>query len=51
MGYVGWLDTFEGSTDPAYVRNVDSQIVTELLSLGAVLYCKVCCEKTRLWNF
>lgn len=41
MGYIGWIDTYEGSTDPELVRNVNSQIVTELLSLGAVLFCKV----------
>lgn len=41
MGYVGWIDTYEGDKDSAKVHNVDSQIVKELLSLGAVLYCKV----------
>ncbi|KAK4695723.1 hypothetical protein P7C71_g2079, partial [Lecanoromycetidae sp. Uapishka_2] len=41
MGYVGWIDTFEGYKDPAKVHKVNSQIVKELLSLGAVLYCKV----------
>ena len=41
MGFVGWIDTFEGSKDPGLVRNVDSQIVKELRSLGVVLYCKV----------
>ena len=41
MGFIGWLDTYEGSRDPDLVRNVNSQVVTELLELGAVLYCKV----------
>lgn len=41
MGYVGWINTYEGDRDPAKVHNVNSQIVKELLSLGAVLYCKV----------
>ena len=41
MGYVGWIGTYEGSKDPANVHNVNSQLVKELLSLGAVLYCKV----------
>lgn len=41
MGYVGWLDTHEGNPDPRLVNNQNSQIVSELLSLGAVLYCKV----------
>ena len=40
MGYVGWIGTHEGDPDPAKVRKVDSQVVEELLSLGAVLYCK-----------
>ena len=42
MGYVGWIDTFEGSKDPEKVRKVESQLVQELLGLGAVLYVKVC---------
>lgn len=41
MGYVGWIDTYEGDKDPAKVHQVNSQLVSELLSLGAVLYCKV----------
>jgi amidase len=41
MGFIGWINTFEGSKDENLVRKVNSQIVTELLSLGAVLYCKV----------
>ncbi|KAL9036445.1 MAG: hypothetical protein Q9180_004297 [Flavoplaca navasiana] len=41
MGYVGWIGTYEGSRDPAKVHQVNSQAVEELLSLGAVLFCKV----------
>jgi amidase len=41
MGYIGWIDTYEGSRDPAKVHKIDSQVVKELRSLGAVLYCKV----------
>lgn len=41
MGYVGWIGTYEGDEDPAKLHKVNSQIVEELLSLGAVLYCKV----------
>ncbi|KAL9627242.1 MAG: hypothetical protein Q9204_006710 [Flavoplaca sp. TL-2023a] len=40
MGYVGWIGTYEGSRDPAKVYKINSQLVEELLSLGAVLYCK-----------
>ena len=41
MGYVGWIGTYEGDKNPAKVHKINSQIVWELLSLGAVLYCKV----------
>ncbi|EFE34617.1 general amidase GmdA, putative [Trichophyton benhamiae CBS 112371] len=41
MGYVGWIDTFEGDKGSHKVHNFDSPIVTDLLSLGAVLYCKI----------
>ena len=41
MGYVGWIGTYEGDKTSPKVHTVDSQIVQELLSLGAVLYCKV----------
>ena len=41
MGYVGWIGTYEGSSDPTKVNQINSQVVEELLSLGAVLYCKV----------
>ena len=41
MGYVGWVGTYEGDKDPTKVHKVNSQVVEELLSLGAVLYCKV----------
>jgi amidase len=41
MGYVGWIGTFEGKKGTGLERNTNSQLVDELLSLGAVLYCKV----------
>lgn len=41
MGYVGWIDTFEGQRRTREGPITNSQIVDELLSLGAVLYCKV----------
>jgi amidase len=37
MGYVGWIDSYEGDKDPSKVHKVQSQIVQELLSLGAVM--------------
>lgn len=42
MGFIGWLGTYEGSRDDNLVHKINSQIVEELLSLGAILYCKVC---------
>jgi amidase len=48
MGYIGWIDTYEGDTDPSKVHKVESQIVTELLSLGAVMYCKTSLPQTLL---
>ncbi|KAL8679071.1 MAG: hypothetical protein Q9186_004611 [Xanthomendoza sp. 1 TL-2023] len=48
MGYVGWIGTYEGSRDPAKVHQTNSQVVRELLSLGAVLYCKTSLPQTLL---
>jgi amidase len=41
MGYVGWIGTFEGKKDTKKEMNTNSAIVDDLISLGAVLYCKV----------
>lgn len=41
MGYVGWIGSYEGEKSPEKVHKFESQIVEELLSLGAILYCKV----------
>lgn len=41
MGYVSWVGTFEGEKGTGQEFNVESQLVEELKSLGAVLYCKV----------
>ncbi|KAE8154450.1 amidase signature domain-containing protein [Aspergillus avenaceus] len=48
MGYIGWIDTYEGNPDPNLVFNVNSQVVTELLALGAVLYCKTSLPQTLM---
>jgi amidase len=48
MGYVGWIGTFEGRRDSPLFRNVNSQVVEELLSLGAVLYCKTAVPQTLM---
>ncbi|KAJ4140614.1 hypothetical protein NW765_015891 [Fusarium oxysporum] len=49
MGYVGWIGGNLG-IDPDKTHTVESQIVTELLSLGAVLYCKTSLPQTLLFG-
>jgi amidase len=41
MGYVGWIGGNMGSKDPSETHKLESLLVTDLLALGAVLYCKV----------
>lgn len=48
MGYIGWIDTYEGRKDKELVHNVNSQLVSELLSLEAVLYWKTSLPQTLL---
>ncbi|EXJ87653.1 hypothetical protein A1O1_04577 [Capronia coronata CBS 617.96] len=40
MGYVGWIDTFEGVKGTRKERNVESELVREVCMLGAVPFCK-----------
>lgn len=48
MGYVGWIDTFEGSKDDPRKRTYESEMVRELRGLGAVLYCKTSVPHTLM---
>ena len=41
MGYVGWIDTFQGYTDSPLKGKVESEIVRNLESLGAIVIAKV----------
>ncbi|KAF4988995.1 hypothetical protein FDECE_14849 [Fusarium decemcellulare] len=50
MGYVGWIGSNLGISDPEQSHNIESQIVTELLSLGAVLFCKTSLPQTLLFG-
>ncbi|RKK80144.1 Acetamidase [Fusarium oxysporum] len=50
MGYVGWIGSNLGISDPKDDHKVESQIVTELLSLGAVLFCKTSLPQTLLFG-
>ncbi|KAI1430788.1 amidase signature domain-containing protein [Xylaria sp. CBS 124048] len=48
MGYVGWIGGNLGVDDPTQTHKVQSQITEELLSLGAVLYCKTSVPQTLM---
>ncbi|XXH01436.1 hypothetical protein Hte_007796 [Hypoxylon texense] len=48
MGYVSWVGTFEGEKGTGKEFSEESQLVEELKSLGAVLYCKTSCPQTLL---
>ncbi|KAH8130556.1 amidase signature domain-containing protein [Trichoderma asperelloides] len=48
MGYVGWIDTFEGVKGDARARTFESELVKELRNLGAVLFCKTSVPTTLM---
>ena len=48
MGYIGWINTFEGHSDSKRVHKVESQVVSELLSLGTIVYCKTSLPQTLM---
>jgi amidase len=48
MGYIGWIDTYEGKQDKDLVHKVNSQVVSELVDQGAILYCKTSLPQTLL---
>ncbi|KAF4337158.1 general amidase [Fusarium beomiforme] len=50
MGYVGWIGRNLGITDPDKTHKVESQIVSELLSLGGVFFCKTSLPQTLLFG-
>ncbi|KAL2021891.1 hypothetical protein VTK56DRAFT_6486 [Thermocarpiscus australiensis] len=50
MGYVGLIGGNLGISDASQTHQVESQIVTELLSLGAVLYCKTSVPQTLFFG-
>ncbi len=41
LGYVGWVGTFEGSKDHSPSGAVESELIRELVGLGAILIGKV----------
>ncbi len=50
MGYIGWIGSNLGITNPSQAHLIESQLTTELLSLGAVLYCKTSLPQTLLFG-
>ncbi|KAH6679332.1 amidase signature domain-containing protein [Halenospora varia] len=48
MGYVGWIGTFEGKKDTGKEKVFESEMVLELRSLGAILFCKTSVPHTLM---
>ncbi|KAI0396299.1 amidase [Xylariaceae sp. FL0594] len=48
MGYVGWIGKNCGVHDSEKTHKVESQITRELLSQGAILYCKTAVPQTLM---
>lgn len=46
MGYVGWVETFEGDKDSDLYLKYESQIVQELRQLGAIPFAKASTSPT-----
>jgi amidase len=40
MGYVGWIDSFEGIKGTGKERVFESELVREARALGAIPFCK-----------
>lgn len=48
MGYVGWINTYQGQREDPRRANAESELVRELRNLGAVLYCKTSVPATLM---
>lgn len=48
MGYVGWLDTFQGKKGTDLEKNFQSELANELMACGAVFYCKTSVPPTLM---
>ena len=48
MGYVGWIGTFQGQKGSGKEKKFESEMVRELRSLGATLYCKTSVPHTLM---
>ncbi|KAI0378565.1 amidase [Hypomontagnella monticulosa] len=49
MGYVGWIGTFEGKKGTGKEGNLESEMISELIGLGAVIIAKTSLV-TSLWS-
>ncbi|KAJ5548198.1 hypothetical protein N7513_005432 [Penicillium frequentans] len=48
MGYVGWINTFQGKSNDSRRTVQESELTRELRNLGAVLYCKTSVPATLM---
>ncbi|CAI6022386.1 unnamed protein product [Clonostachys chloroleuca] len=48
MGYMGWIGTFQGKQGSGLEKQFESEIITKLRDLGAVLYCKTSVPQTLM---
>ncbi|KAJ5405205.1 hypothetical protein N7465_006489 [Penicillium sp. CMV-2018d] len=48
MGYVGWINSFQGHQNDPRSGTEESELVRELRNLGAVLYCKTSVPATLM---
>ena len=48
MGYVGWIDTFQGKKGTGMEKVYESEMVKGLRTMGAVLYCKTSVPHTLM---
>lgn len=48
MGYVGWINTYQGQREDPRRAVTESELVRELRNLGAVLYCKTSVPATLM---
>ena len=48
MGYLGWIDSFEGKKGTGKEKVFESEMVRELRASGAVLYCKTSVPHTLM---
>jgi amidase len=49
-GYIGWIGSNLGISNPGQAHKIESQVVTELLSLGAIVFCKTSLPQTLLFG-